>query len=514
MMIFPTTPLQARAMRIIDPARAKITAKKFLQRSGRHRTVAIASPRGAHQNHLTRTVVEERAAVRLQTTSFVLPHRLATDASETTRLLSCKSDTTTTDTTIPTTGRASATLTAADPAGETSTTKTNGDEAAAAPGTAAPEELLRAPFTKTEAARKSGNGSSNKGLFPWVSSPDLPERLVPGTPENYSKGLLLGGSLTSSNPRADGFATACFFLRIPFWDMVFFRSATEQDLADSMAWAFGEAVKEITGGTTGSSNSKSTGNVDEDGVGGGGGNGDNSGKTDNVSPRLREMMETKKLAKLFESATEFGRESLQVKLETTPILYTDRVEGESDNNTGSDGPEREDGGFDAGALPHGLSDGPKIVSLFVFPYLSRNVIEQGDKIRLRKYEKLLDLITASNKDDDDSESSYTQSLELSRDLMDDFSRRRVSENTVICQVLVPCRETFWVKDTATGAILQGDPEPRTVLHLVRFEQTTRTHIDRDGDNNSYSSRFFPFRHELGQWTITDIDDLCDGNLLL
>uniref|UniRef100_A0A7S0TDX0 Uncharacterized protein n=1 Tax=Pseudo-nitzschia delicatissima TaxID=44447 RepID=A0A7S0TDX0_9STRA len=365
--------------------------------------------------------------------------------------------------------------------GNTTPTST---EAAAASA----EELLDASFAaKLSKAKIHKQSGGHSGIFPWRSSPDLHERLIPGTDENYSKGLLLGGNLTSSNPKMDGFATACFFLRISFWDMLLFRNSTEQDMADSMAWAFGAAVKEITEGRT----------IDD------------KDQEELSSSRLKEMMEEQKLAKLFESATEFGRESLEVKLETTPILYNENFY-EQDIEIKHDTDIIED-------LPMGLRDGPKIVSLFVFPFLSRQQIKKGDPHHLRKYSKLLDAISASNDENDEAaDTSYMHSMELSRDLMEDFRRKGISENTVVCQVLVPCLETFWVKDTNTGKILQGDANQRTVVHLVRFEQTTKTHIVQGSDktNDSMSSRFFPFRHELGQWKITDIDDLCDGNLLL
>jgi len=349
------------------------------------------------------------------------------------------------------------------------------------------EELLDSSFAEKIRSKAKIHKQSGSGLFPWRSSLELHERLIPGTPDNYSKGLLLGGNLTSSNPRMDGFATACFFLRIPFWDMVLFRESTEQDLADSMAWAFGAAVKEITGGRK---------SIDDDNDKGG-----------CISPKLKQMMEEKKLAKLFESATEFGRESLEVKLETKPILYSDH---EQDGEVQHDNEKLEE-------LSFGLRDGPKIVSLFVFPFLSREQVNRGDPHHIRKYSKLLDAISASeDENDENANSSYAHSLELSRELVEDFRQKGVMENTILCQVLVPCLETFWVKDTTTGKILQGDTIQRPVLHLVRFEQTTKTYIVRGSEktNDSMSSRFFPFRHELGGWKITDIDDLCDGNLLI
>jgi hypothetical protein len=364
------------------------------------------------------------------------------------------------------------------------------------------EALLKAPFAAKLHAKV--NVEKQSGLFPWRSSSDLLERLVPGTPDHASKGLLLGGNLTSSNPNVDAFATACFFLRIPFGDLIFFRTATEQDLADSMAWAFGAAVREITAG----GGREDVENDDSNNESG------SNGRF--ASPGLRNMMEAKKLAKLFESASEFGKDSLQVKLETKPILYnSSNYSSTEDGGSGEEGNEtnHEDSGDESSDdLPFGLREGPKIVSLFVFPFFSRDQISDNrDPHHVRKYSRLLDAISASNDENEEkADTSYASSLEMSRELMEDFRQKGVSENTVVCQVLVPCKETFWVKDTTTGEILQGGAQQRTVLHLVRFEQVTKTHIINDNSR----SRFFPFRHELGEWKITDIDDLCDGNLLL
>ena len=410
----------------------------------------------------------------------------------------------------------------------------NSAETADAAAAAAAETLLKAPFSKVEAHNQKPR--QHTGLFPWTSSPGIPARLVPGTPEFDTKGLFLGGNLTSSNPRMDGFATSCFFLRVPFWDLVLFRRATEQDLADSMAWAFGASVRAISEGVTKDDNeseSESESETDQKSddananvnVNANANANDSDGdpapsKPSVSSPRLRDMMEATKLAKLFESANEFGKDSIQVKLETKPILYNPGNFSED----GEIGSEEDDNETTLEDLPLGLRDGPKIVSLFVFPFLSRDMISDSkNPTHLRKYSKLMDAIVGSenaNDDDEQADASYSSSIELSRDLMEDFSNAGVSENTVVCQVLVPCHETFWVKDLATGRILQGETKPRKVLHLVRFEQVTKTHIIRgDGQGgNSFldgaNSRWFPFEHELGEWVITDIDDLCDGNLLL
>merc|ERR1711862_239424 len=78
------------------------------------------------------------------------------------------------------------------------------------------------------------------------------------------------------------------------------------------------------------------------------------------------------------------------------------------------------------------------------------------------------------------------------------------EFTVICQVLIQCKEIFWVKDIKSGTIIQGSEDgddcEKDVVHLVRFEIPCR-----------YSaSRGLVFEPE--SWIISDWDDLLKGNL--
>ncbi|OEU06983.1 hypothetical protein FRACYDRAFT_252615 [Fragilariopsis cylindrus CCMP1102] len=270
------------------------------------------------------------------------------------------------------------------------------------------------------------NNNNNQGLFPWRSSSELLDRLIVGTNEYDKKGLLLGGNLTSSNPTMDFYATSYFFLRIPALDLLFFRNAVETDLLESMSYSFQYAIE----------NAVVKGNNGNNGL-------------------LERMMEPK-LAKLFNAAREFGKDSLQVKLESQ---------------------------------------------------------------HLQKYKRMITLISEG---EDEEGSRAGEGMQLSRELMIDFrnTKKGYCENTVIVQVLIPCNETFYVKDInndndndnnddeATSNIIQGTMNRRKVIHLVRFEQVTKTYIINNGRG------LFPFRHELGEWQITDIDDLCNGNLLL
>jgi hypothetical protein len=92
--------------------------------------------------------------------------------------------------------------------------------------------------------------------------------------------------------------------------------------------------------------------------------------------------------------------------------------------------------------------------------------------------------------------------------MAEFQRRGVTESTVICQVLVSCDEIFWVKDLATGTIIQGheDGQIRKVWHLVRMEMVVETHPAK--------GPILPFKQKQGNWQLTDIDDLLEGNLVI
>jgi len=330
------------------------------------------------------------------------------------------------------------------------------------------------------------------GLFPWRSSPFLLDRFILDSADYKSKGLLLGGNVTTSNPLTDFYATAYFFLQIPFLDLLFSRKATERELTENMAYAFQQSMKTLI---------------------------------ENPPKELKEsdMMQSK-LADLFLSAREFDKEKYDVKLEIEPLTLANQDDDNEDidvedfdkilaavkNNKKTDdkdsdvsyGDEKDE------MISVHFMDEPQIMSMFVLPFLSRNMTENTkfcDNLdHVRQYRRLLTSIT-----------SYDgKEVQLSRELMEKFQKSyRKCENTVICQVLIPCRETFVVKEKESGDIVRGSPKSRYVVHLVRFEQVTTTHIVKNQSNFGFPT-LFPFEQVLGQWQITDIDDLCDGNLLL
>lgn len=170
-------------------------------------------------------------------------------------------------------------------------------------------------------------------------------------------------------------------------------------------------------------------------------------------------MVEEKLRVLFQSAREYGKDQIQVRLDCKPR-------------------------------------NAHMINLFVFPFLSRNLLKREAEIK-DKYLQFLDLMGTNPR----------EAMPIYNGFVSEFAERGYTENTVIAQVLITCDEVFWVKDLETGRVIQGvkDETPRTVCHLVRMEMVVRS---------TPSDGFLPFRHEQGNWQLTDIDDLLDGNLLL
>lgn len=181
---------------------------------------------------------------------------------------------------------------------------------------------------------------------------------------------------------------------------------------------------------------------------------------------LKEMVD-ENLLKLFEGAREFGRETINVRLEMT-------------------------------TTPPDIQQ-PEIVNLFAFPFLSRSITSKITGYQHR-YKRMMDAIANSD---------WTLVRTEVDHMMMDWAERGWTESTVIAQVLVPCDEIFCVKDAVSGDVIQGhgDEKVRRVVHLVRFEMVVRSYYKDDGS-------LIPIRNELGKWQITDIDDLLEGNLLL
>jgi hypothetical protein len=184
-----------------------------------------------------------------------------------------------------------------------------------------------------------------------------------------------------------------------------------------------------------------------------------NGDSNNILENTEAMIEPN-LQKLYQSAHQFGKYQLQVKLDCRPTMA-------------------------------------RMENLFVFPFLSRKAIKGIPGLK-EQYQQLLRVMAESPR----------ESIPLYQDLARVMAESSIAESTIICQVLLECDEVFWVKDLSTGTILQGyeDETFRKVYHLVRFEMVVET-VPRD-------HAFIPFQMVPGTWQITDIDDHLDGNLII
>jgi hypothetical protein len=137
----------------------------------------------------------------------------------------------------------------------------------------------------------------------------------------------------------------------------------------------------------------------------------------------------------------------------------------------------------------------ELVSLYCVPYISRHNVKNNKRL-VEFYQKML------------NKPSMERPPDLSK-LRKDHLETGIMESTVIAQVLVWCQEIFYVKDLATGKVVQGEEptdesqEPKNIPHLVRMEMTVKTQ-KHDGQ----------FANVQDDWLITDIDDLLEGNLVV
>eukprot|EP00611_Tribonema_gayanum_P023359 TRINITY_DN4893_c0_g2_i3.p3 TRINITY_DN4893_c0_g2~~TRINITY_DN4893_c0_g2_i3.p3 ORF type:complete len:105 (-),score=32.19 TRINITY_DN4893_c0_g2_i3:512-826(-) len=90
--------------------------------------------------------------------------------------------------------------------------------------------------------------------------------------------------------------------------------------------------------------------------------------------------------------------------------------------------------------------------------------------------------------------------------------RRESVQTVQVEIQLVCRETFFVRDTATDAIVQGSDAIATRAHHVRLETTQRRlHSIREATLESVLKRELDWSDV--DWQVIDIDGWLGGNPL-
>lgn len=150
--------------------------------------------------------------------------------------------------------------------------------------------------------------------------------------------------------------------------------------------------------------------------------------------------------------------------------------------------------------------GAEIMSLFVLPFLTRK--EVHDNVALKhSFRNILSAINEEELERGYPLSSF-QLANITAEKLDEMAKNQMRRRgdktmqmTIVAQVAVQCDEVFVVKDTDSDTIIQGDEsqEFKSVIHLVRFEIV----VDMNNQDG---------KAQIGQWIITDWDDLLDGNV--
>lgn len=243
------------------------------------------------------------------------------------------------------------------------------------------EKLLKAPFQRVEKANRPP-------LFPWRHSGEPLPRLDPTSPEFHEKGQLLGGNIYTSHPLIDEIATAWMFMNVPLHKLVFFRD-WQDDLAEKMSWAFVQGVAGILSNvyrvpmdqlSNGEGNLRFDHGTDKENEG------ESSETEDGDSSNIldeTDFMVEENLRKLYQSAHEFGKHQLQIRLECRPTMA-------------------------------------RIENLFVFPFLSRKALKRTPALKAQ-YQQLLEVIAVAPR----------EAIPIYQDLVMEMTQRGNAESTII-----------------------------------------------------------------------------------
>ena len=159
----------------------------------------------------------------------------------------------------------------------------------------------------------------------------------------------------------------------------------------------------------------------------------------------------------------------------------------------------------------------KIESMFPVFGLSRSLVEDHPNLR-HTYSHYIKRLRAKQKEAVLSGKGQLNPIQVGSFFIDGYheimdkaallSNDGKAPITIVAQVSINCREVFCVRDVESGDIIQGhgDPLPRDVTHLVRFEMVLREVSPTDATTMSLQPL------EMGRWQITDWDDLLDGNV--
>jgi hypothetical protein len=314
-------------------------------------------------------------------------------------------------------------------------------------------------------------------IFPWRHESEPLEWVREG--QQFGKNWI---RLNRLGAFAMTHGTAINHLNVPWYEVIF--SGWKQELANSGAWAFSQAVAGVISNTysvpfesiviqdgefdidfqhTIKTSSKGDADADADET--------IIDTTDESKINIDDMIE-ENLKELYQSAHASGRQNLQITLQTKPV-------------------------------------GAKFMSCFWIPYLTRQEVKTKPAMRRcfhnvrAQIESELEALEAP---------STMDAYKLIMRELEEFSKRQTTDNehystvesTVVALIQVECDEVFSVVDLETQQVLQGhaDQKVRRVQHVVRLEQVTKWIMhDTQG-----------FYVENGPWQITDWDDLLDGNI--
>jgi len=159
----------------------------------------------------------------------------------------------------------------------------------------------------------------------------------------------------------------------------------------------------------------------------------------------------------------------------------------------------------------------KLENLHAIPLLTREIVQHNPDLR----GSVQDIITHAVIKDQVQKKSLLETIHSATEELEALSQKIIhcssdsyadgssfsvaDENvllyTIVAQITILCKEKFRTIDVLTGECVQGDRDAneRIVPHLIRFERVTKY--------NTEKRKYF-----LGQWKITDWDDLLDGNI--
>ena len=126
----------------------------------------------------------------------------------------------------------------------------------------------------------------------------------------------------------------------------------------------------------------------------------------------------------------------------------------------------------------------KLENIFPMPVLTRELTER--KPSFKGYHTQMERIWREEQD-------LNKVTEMARSLKE--AAEHTKGRTLVADLSVVCEEIFFVKDRATGEVLQGHDEPIRTTHLIRFEK-----YSEEGEKKTQ-----------GDWKIVDWDDMLEGN---